>query len=265
MRYLIIFLALSTQAVFAHEGGGSISGGTRGGGNSCAGDFALIGKAVYQRILHNEYFKKNLNLIALKDAITETSVRVTTEAITDAENVRYEAANYPNDKIILIHQDWCKERLSNPKAKLIFHEYLGIAFPGLDKGFNISGKLFSETGLTEANFQNLLLTDGTDASVLKIDNTLYLKNSSSETLELYSSSEAKKNESRFRLIINCDVTRPELTYHKMIQNHVHYSSTFKFKSFAQCQEVFNRALLNDEVKDLDLVLGLESHSVVSTR
>lgn len=265
MRHFIIFLALTTQVAFAHEGGGSISGGTRGGGNSCAGDFALIGKTIYQRILHNEYFKKNLNLITLKDAITETSVRVTTEAITDAENVRYEAVNYPNEKIILIHQDWCKDRLNNPKAKLVFHEYLGIAFPGLDKGFNISGKLFSETGLTEAHFQNLLLTDGTDASVLKIKDTLYLRNSSSDSLELYPTSAAKKNKDQYRLIVNCDVTRPEMNYHKLHKNRVTYSSTFKFKSFAQCQEVFSRALLNEEIKDLNLILGLESHSVISIR
>lgn len=258
MRNLLVVLALTSSSVFAFEGGGSISGGTRGGGNSCGSDFAFVGKMVYQRILHNEYFKKNVNLIALKDAITQTSVRETTQPITDAENVRYEAANYPEEKIILIHQDYCNNRLTKPNAKLVFHEYLGIASPGLDAGFNISGRLFSETGLTDKNFQNLLETNGTDASILNLrDKELVAKNLESNSVEL----EAKNGQ--FRLVVKCDIKQPELAYLKLSNGKVVYSSTFKFKSATQCQEVFGKALLSDEINDLDLVLGLESHTVVS--
>lgn len=260
MRYLLVLLALTSQAALAFEGGGSISGGTRGGGNSCGSDFAFIGKMVYQRILHNEYFKKNLDLIALKDAITQTSVRETTEDLMDAENVRYEAVNYPNEKIILIHQKWCNDRFIKPNPRLVFHEYLGIAFPGLDQGFSISGRLFSETGLTETNFQNLLESNGSDASVMRIQRmTLLPKNVGSNTVELY------PRRGHFRLIAKCDVKQSELIYHKMEGNRVQYSSTFKFKSMTQCQEVFGKALLQDEIDNLNLVLGLESYLVVSVQ
>ncbi|WP_408098125.1 hypothetical protein ACJVC5_04145 [Peredibacter sp. HCB2-198] len=258
MRNFLLILTLASSSVFAFEGGGSISGGTRGGGNSCGSDFAFIGKMVYQRVLHNDYFKNNVNLIALKDAIAQTSVRETTQPITDAENVKYEAANYPDDKIILVHQDYCNNRLTKPNAKLVFHEYLGIAAPGLDAGFNISGRLFSETGLTDKNFQNLLETNGSDASVLNLrDKELVTKNLKSNSVEL----NAKNGQ--FRLIVNCDIKHSELNYHKLSDSKVVYSTTFKFKSATQCQEVFGKALLNDEINDLDLVLGLESHTVIS--
>ena len=257
MRNLLVILALTATSAFAHEGGGSISGGTRGGGNSCGSDFAFIGKMVYQRILHNEYFKKNVKLIALKDAISETSVRETTQPITDAENVRYEAANYPEAKIILVHQDWCKNRLTKPNAKLVFHEYLGIASPGLDQGFEISSKLFSETGLTDENFANLLASNGSDASVLNFSSAeLSAQNLKSNSVELLAST------GKYRLVVTCDTKQSELNYLKLNNNRVVYSSTFKFKSITQCQEVFGQALMNDEIKNLNLVLGLESHTVV---
>lgn len=168
-KLAFLFIALLTNQTFA-----SGSFGVRGGGNTCVEHFINYGKAIHANATALDYNKEKL----LEKVKMAEIVEVQTEMVLWEGN-QYIAMNEPAANRIYLSQRWCRESRqpfqSNKTALIAFHELLGLSEPGRDKNYEISGKLYQSSGLSEEEFYNLAMTEGRDRNIVQSDTYTYAR------------------------------------------------------------------------------------------
>jgi len=161
----LVFLLITLFVNFSFAQG---SFGVRGGGNTCVEHFISYGKVIHS-LVDGIMFDSNR---FLEKVNTAEIVEVQSEMV-NYEGNQYIAMNEPAANRIYLSQKWCREsRLGlaqNKSALIVFHEFLGLSEPGLDKNYELSSTLYTATGLTEEDFYYLALTGGRDRHIFKTE------------------------------------------------------------------------------------------------
>lgn len=264
---LILILGLNSSICQA--------GDDRGGGNPCAKDFVKLGRAVYNAIKDNNYFKEKIDFQKLNSAINYGQVRVSEKPLFDHNGGSVPALNNGSNIITLSKSGWC-ESGGYADAGLALHEYLGLVNPKLDGQYQISSALEAQTGLTDANFNTFLRT-GTDY-VTRIVEFEHLSDLNSEAVTIESRSiESFFNiigieESRryqVRALINCDEDGGKVDLYSIYADYDHTQkpawfynkstrlNTYKLNSSAACMRLKNQAQ-NINGASIKIEFGMDS-------
>ena len=131
--YLLSAL-LASQVSFARDGG--ISGG---GGDGYAIQFVEVARMIQTALGINA--DSAINATALKQAILETKVESTDEAL-EIGGKNKDAINYPAEKRIIVSRQGWSLLGGNQKRTLVLHEYLGILRID-DSDYQISTRIIS--------------------------------------------------------------------------------------------------------------------------
>lgn len=267
-KVLIMGMALLSISVFASDKGN--------GGNECSKEFSRYGRIIHDIISDDDYFKKKIDLKKFDEAINSAYVIVADGPLYDRNGGIVPAQNDGRGTITLSKKEWCESR-GYVDPSIVLHEFLGISEPGIDFQYQISGILFSQTGLDYADFNNYYRS-GSDFKIKKISfNSLLDSTVDSITIETRSIKEyfnylyvAESERYGYRAQINCSTSGSRLEVFSLYavsnKGKWHYENrflqTYKFKNTAQCKRLLGQAkLIGDQ--GVEVELGLDSLNVLS--
>jgi hypothetical protein len=168
MKLLIsLFFSLLISHAYSAEGGGE-SVGTRGGGNDCSRDFALVGQFIYDEIKYIPFYQTQVNLDRFVHLINYANIRITDSEIRDENGNIYDGQNDPKRATIYVNKRWCDQRFQKPNARFVFHEFLGLVDPKIDSTYLLSKRLFEKTTLSDDIIANLLLSSGKERRLMEV-------------------------------------------------------------------------------------------------
>lgn len=251
------------------------------GGNSCAFEFARMGRITYEVIAKNDFYKQKLDLKKLDDSINNAAIIVTEGKLYDKNGSTVPAKNDGTGKIYLSQDQWCNNvnNISN-KYAIVLHEYLGVSHPGEDLQYQLSGPLYAQTSLTDSDLNTYLFT-GSDFKIETINfNHVLQKINQSIIIETKDIKEFFNvigiNESYrygFRARINCDQGNERV---ELVSIYANYSAKdkpqwfyterhpqkYRFNNPSTCLQLSNKAaLLRDS--GFKIVFGLDSLKIIN--
>lgn len=291
MKTLIIpALLILASSAFAREGvmkqrikfdhevamrGGDVEGN---GGDRCARDFARMGRIVYDSLKDNSY-SRNINMLRLNEAINKSSVSIVKGELYDTQGGSVPAANDGVSKIFLSKSGWCEQAQYKREAAIVLHEYLGIAMPGQDQQYQISGSLYARVGLANDNFHTYLQT-GTDFATEQLRMNFRTDISpTSMTLEtasikdyfgVISINDSDRFQKRAKIFCDKGTERIQLSslyavYDSKRSPKWFYQETplqtYKFTSSQQCYRLLRKASLSENATHIEV--GLDTLTVVN--
>ena len=277
MKLLLGLIFLVTLDASAQgDAGGAASVGTRGGGSGCALDFIRLGKYIHDQISRHSYYQEKLPLEELRDIIERSPVMISETELRNQDGYVLDAQNDPATSTIYVSKSWCQHRDSAPNPVLVFHEYLGLLNPEIDRRYQLSALLYEVTGLNEESFINLMRSGGVETRIVTLGPFQHFLGTLDENLFL------KKEEgcvypgmTSERVVVNCQENGGILKI-QMIQApargsycslnsavEVVNSETYFFKGLADCKTYSSMVVLKEVRAKLTVELGVSSRAVIS--
>lgn len=248
------------------------------GGDSCAKNFASLGRAVYSVISQNEFYKQKINFDQLDYAINNAAIAITEHPLFDKNGGLVPALNNGKDQIYLNKTMWCESGLNNNDASIVLHEYLGVAMPGSDFQYQLSGVLYTRTGLDNINFINYMDT-GTDFRVKDIylrhlnginKKGLVLDSKSIKSFEnVIGISEEYRKEIRVKT--SCENGAPMLDIYSLYASYnngkweylENLVGSYSFSNKDDCKSLEKSSKILSSGESLIVKLGIDSETVIS--
>ncbi len=249
------------------------------GGNECSKRFSHYGRVIFEIIANDEFYKERMDIKKLNDAINSAYVIVVDGPLHDRNGGVVPAQNDGKSIITLSKKEWC-EAMGYVDPSIVLHEYLGISEPGIDFQYQISGTLFSQTGLGYDDFYNYY-NSGSDFKIKSVTfNSPLELTKDAVTIETKSIKEyfniigiSESGRHGFRARINCSTADNYLKLFSLYANYNRQNSpawfyeeqfleSFKFKNADQCKRFLNQAKLIGS-EGLKVELGLDSLYVLN--
>lgn len=255
--FSVLALMLFSPYVLA---GGDFEGN---GGDTCAGNFARMGRIVYDVISRSEY-KNKIDMVRLDHAINTSSVSIVVGELRDPFGGVVPAANDGISKIFISKKGWCEISIYKQDAYLVLHEYLGIAMPGRDLQYQISGSLYSAVGVSNSNFLTYLWT-GSDFDTQDIDFTSVTKVTANSVV--VASGYTSREDGRYAVKgeVTCEAGRERIKLYQLkktgngsVESSV--TQTYRFTSLQQCLRFVRKAAVIEHM--VRMTIGLDSQTVI---
>lgn len=250
------------------------------GGDSCSKNFASLGRAVFSVISQNEFYKQKINFDQLDYALNNATIAITERQLFDKNGGLVPALNNGKDQIYLNKAMWCESNFININndASVVLHEYLGVSMPGSDFQYQLSGVLYTRTGLDNINFINYMYT-GTDYRVKDI-HLRHLNEINKEGLVLDSRSIksfenvigiSEEYRKEIRVKTSCESAAPMLNIFSLYASYdngkwkylENFMGSYSFSNKNECKSLEKSSRLLSGGEELVVKLGIDSETVIS--